>query len=95
MSLTEEFLAYRNKAAERWEAKGYWEAEEILGNFNLTLEDLHKSGFLRLKAEVNTDDITPYEPTSKGKKYIKYLKEAQLFLIKGEDVGQLQAIMGF
>lgn len=95
MCLTAEFFEYRNKAAERWEAKGYWEAEEILENFNLTLEDLHKSGFLRLKAEVSTTDLTPYEPTSKGKKYIKYLKEAQLFLIKSEDMSHLQAVMGF
>lgn len=82
MSLTKSFFDKRGKVIDDYKTQGYISIEEFEEKYSIKTNNIFQAGFLKHRNIKSTTDLYDYHVSSKGREFMKEIKEFELILIK-------------
>jgi len=89
MSLTKQFFDKRHIALLKFEDIGYINIDDFIKDHSVSLYNLYETGYLTERVISSTANVYDFHVSSKGRQFLKEIKEFELILIKPNCVDKL------
>ena len=89
MCLTKLFFEERAKLIHEYKARGYISIEEFEEKYAIHIDKIFQAGYLRKRNIKSTTDLSHYHVNSKGREFMKEIKNSELILIKPNSADNL------
>lgn len=89
MSLTASFFIERSKTLDRYKILGYICIDEFEERYSLKIDKIFEAGLLSQRMVKSTTDLYDYHVNSKGKDFMKEIKDLELILVKPDSAKKL------